>query len=105
MCIRDRTLNARILPVRARTLLTRPANREGQGTGFFSRGRELCYSCPALPCPLLVFLAAAALLSASLPAAAQQFQPKTIQFKGDPEYSCLLYTSICCKLNRIKTGM
>ena len=73
--------------MRARTLLTRPANREGQGTGFFSRGRELCYSCPALPCPLLVFLAAAALLSASLPAAAQQFQPKTIQFKGDPEYS------------------
>ena len=40
-----------------------------------------------MPRPLLLILAAAALLSASLPAATQQFQPKTIQFKGDPEYS------------------
>jgi outer membrane protein assembly factor BamA len=36
---------------------------------------------------LFLFLTAALILSASLPAAAQKFLPKTIQFKGDPEYS------------------
>jgi outer membrane protein insertion porin family len=34
-----------------------------------------------------LLLTATLILSASLPAGAQKFQPKTIQFKGDPEYS------------------
>jgi outer membrane protein assembly factor BamA len=34
-----------------------------------------------------LLLTAALMLSSSLPAAAQKFLPKTIQFKGDPEYS------------------
>jgi len=37
--------------------------------------------------PTFLFLACAILVSAALPAAAQTFIPKTIQFKGDPEYS------------------
>jgi outer membrane protein assembly factor BamA len=37
--------------------------------------------------PIFVTLFALAVLGASLPAAAQKFQPKTIQFKGDPEYT------------------
>jgi outer membrane protein assembly factor BamA len=36
---------------------------------------------------LFLLLAAGILLCASKPAAAQKFRPKTIQFKGDPEYS------------------
>jgi outer membrane protein insertion porin family len=36
---------------------------------------------------LFLLLAAGVLLCASKPAAAQKFLPKTIQFKGDPEYS------------------
>lgn len=36
---------------------------------------------------LFLLLTASAFLCASLSAAAQKFQPKTIQFKGDPEYS------------------
>jgi len=36
---------------------------------------------------LFLLLAAGILLCASKPAAAQKFLPKTIQFKGDPEYS------------------
>ncbi len=35
----------------------------------------------------LLFLSALVILSAAPPAAAQKFLPKTIQFKGDPEYS------------------
>jgi outer membrane protein assembly factor BamA len=37
--------------------------------------------------PPLLSLTLALLVSASLPAAAQKFLPKSIQFKGDPEYS------------------
>src|ERR1039457_591415 len=37
--------------------------------------------------PILVILCSLAILGASQPASAQKFQPKTIQFKGDPEYS------------------
>jgi outer membrane protein insertion porin family len=37
--------------------------------------------------PLLLVLTATVLLAASLPVAAQKFLPKSIQFKGDPEYS------------------
>ena len=36
---------------------------------------------------LSLFLAAGVLIAGALPVAAQKFQPKTIQFKGDPEYS------------------
>lgn len=36
---------------------------------------------------LFLLLTASAILCVSLPAAAQKFQPKTIQFKGAPEYS------------------
>ncbi|MDR3773287.1 MAG: POTRA domain-containing protein [Terracidiphilus sp.] len=36
---------------------------------------------------VLLFLSALVILSAAPPAAAQKFLPKTIQFKGDPEYS------------------
>ena len=36
---------------------------------------------------LSLFLAAGIVLAGSLPLAAQKFQPRTIQFKGDPEYS------------------
>jgi len=37
--------------------------------------------------PILLLLTALLFLSSSLPASAQKFLPKTIQFKGDPEYS------------------
>jgi outer membrane protein assembly factor BamA len=37
--------------------------------------------------PVSVLLCSLLLLSVSLPASAQKFQPKTIQFKGDPEYT------------------
>jgi outer membrane protein assembly factor BamA len=37
--------------------------------------------------PFLLVLAAVGIFSASLPVAAQKFQPKNIVFKGDPEYS------------------
>src|SRR5579863_8953868 len=36
---------------------------------------------------LVIFIAAAALLAAAIPAEAQKFQPKAIVFKGDAEYS------------------
>jgi len=37
--------------------------------------------------PILLLLTAILLLSSSLPSSAQKYLPKTIQFKGDPEYS------------------
>jgi outer membrane protein assembly factor BamA len=37
--------------------------------------------------PFFLILCSLALLGAGLPAAPQKFQPKTIQFKGDPEYT------------------
>src|SRR5208282_1076175 len=37
--------------------------------------------------PLLLLLTTTVLFAASLPADAQKFLPKSIQFKGDPEYS------------------
>ena len=40
-----------------------------------------------MPRPTFLFLACLVFAAAALPAAAQKFQPKTIQFKGDPEYS------------------
>ncbi len=46
----------------------------------------LCYSFPIMKRTFLLLLTAI-LLASSLPAAAQKFQPRTIQFKGAPEYS------------------
>jgi outer membrane protein assembly factor BamA len=37
--------------------------------------------------PIFLFLTATLVLAASMPAHTQKFLPKTIQFKGDPEYS------------------
>jgi outer membrane protein insertion porin family len=37
--------------------------------------------------PIFLFFTATLVLVASMPASAQKFMPKTIQFKGDPEYS------------------
>ena len=48
---------------------------------------EFCYSCVIMHRSLSLFLAAGVLIAGALPVAAQKFQPKTIQFKGDPEYS------------------
>ena len=40
-----------------------------------------------MPRPVIFLLLTLILLCAAHPATAQKFQPKTIQFKGDPEYS------------------
>jgi len=40
-----------------------------------------------MPRPVFLFLIVGVLLSGSLPLTAQKFLPKSIQFKGDPEYS------------------
>jgi outer membrane protein insertion porin family len=40
-----------------------------------------------MPRPIPALLFSLALVCAALPASAQKFQPKSIQFKGDPEYS------------------
>jgi len=40
-----------------------------------------------MPRPFPALLFSLALLCAAMPASAQKFQPKSIQFKGDPEYS------------------
>ena len=40
-----------------------------------------------MPRPVFLFLIAAILVPGSLPLTAQKFLPKTIQFKGDPEYT------------------
>jgi len=50
-------------------------------------GRLLCYSCPTMKRALIPVLTVLFLLLARLPLAAQKFQPQSIQFKGDPEYS------------------
>ena len=47
----------------------------------------LCYSFPIMKRTFFLLLTAILLLASSLPAAAQKFLPKTIQFKGAPEYS------------------
>ncbi|MGA7858775.1 MAG: hypothetical protein WCA11_12645 [Terracidiphilus sp.] len=47
----------------------------------------LCYSRRIMHRPFLLPLAAALVVTASMRLAGQQFQPKSIQFKGDPEYS------------------
>lgn len=52
-----------------------------RASGFF------CYSFPIMKRTCFLLLTAIVLLASSLPAAAQKFLPKTIQFKGDPEYS------------------
>src|ERR1700677_3062439 len=54
---------------------------------YFFRKSFICYSCSNMQRPFFLILCSLALLGASLPAAAQKFQPKTIQFKGDPEYT------------------
>ncbi len=52
-----------------------------------SKSRVFCYSCPIMKRALFLFITAVFFLSIGLPAAAQKFLPKSIQFKGDPEYS------------------
>ena len=47
----------------------------------------LCYDGAIVKRTLFLLMTGAVLLSAGLPAAAQKYEPKTIQFKGDPEYS------------------
>jgi outer membrane protein assembly factor BamA len=49
--------------------------------------RCFCYSFSIMNRKLLLFLTAGVLLCAIQPASAQKFRPKTIQFKGAPEYS------------------
>ena len=53
---------------------------------YFPRKPYLCYSCPTMKRYLFLLLTAIVSLAA-LPTSAQKFQPKTIQFKGAPEYS------------------
>lgn len=48
---------------------------------------SFCYSFLIMKRTCFLFLAAVFLLASSLPAPAQKFLPKTIQFKGAPEYS------------------
>jgi outer membrane protein assembly factor BamA len=58
-----------------------------------------------MPRHVSLLLAALVLVSASLPAVAQKFQPKTIQFKGDPEYSDKeLLTAAGLKLGAVYTS-
>ena len=52
-----------------------------RASGFF------CYSFPIMKRTCFLLLTAIVLLASSLPIAAQKFLPKTIQFKGAPEYS------------------
>ena len=52
-----------------------------------SRSRFFCYACPIMKRTLSLFITAVFFLSTALPVTAQKFLPKSIQFKGDPEYS------------------
>src|ERR1039458_7034385 len=52
-----------------------------RASGFF------CYSFPIMKRTCFLLLTAIVFLASSLPIAAQKFLPKTIQFKGAPEYS------------------
>jgi outer membrane protein insertion porin family len=54
---------------------------------IFRASRSLCYSFPIMKRTCFLLLTAIVLLASSLPIAAQKFLPKTIQFKGAPEYS------------------
>ena len=56
------------------------------GREIFPLFAPLCYSCRIMKRTFFL-LFPAFLLLAGLPAAAQKFQPKTIQFKGAPEYT------------------
>jgi outer membrane protein assembly factor BamA len=57
------------------------------GEILFRAGGFLCYSFPIMKRTFFLLLTAVVLLASSFSAAAQKFQPKTIQFKGAPEYS------------------
>jgi outer membrane protein assembly factor BamA len=54
---------------------------------YFFRNSLICYSFSNMQRTPFLILISLALFGAGLPVAAQKFQPKTIQFKGDPEYS------------------
>ena len=53
----------------------------------FPRNPPLCYSGPTMKRTSFLILTAILLLAAALPANSQSFLPKTIQFKGAPEYT------------------
>lgn len=59
----------------------------GENCTFSSDLPEFCYSFPIMKRTHFWLLFIIGLIIFSLPAAAQKFQPKTIQFKGAPEYS------------------
>src|ERR1700677_416028 len=71
-------------------LLQKQSRQALNRTRFCRRRRRqstICYSFCNMRRPLFLLLTVLTLASAALPAAAQNFQPKNIQFKGDPEYS------------------
>jgi len=54
---------------------------------IFRASGSFCYSFSIMKRTSFLVLTAVVLFASSLPAAAQKFLPKTIQFKGAPEYS------------------
>ena len=59
----------------------------GRAAGSFPRQPPLCYSVSIMKRMFVLFLTAIILFASGQPATAQKFQPKSIQFKGAPEYS------------------
>lgn len=61
--------------------------RSGRTSCAFPLEPLLCYSVPTMKRTFFLLLIAVVLFASGQPVNAQKFQPKTIQFKGAPEYS------------------
>lgn len=64
-----------------------PLQRTVVNLHHFLMNSFICYSCSNMQRTPILILFSVALFGGSLPVPAQKFQPKTIQFKGDPEYT------------------